>query len=414
MEAKKNNLLLYVAIFLGTFLIFNTFFGKKTEDPTLVSADIGIKLNKQSYAVGKAISVTVQNNTEQIITLTDQCPNPIFDVYRFTSEGYVEVEDGVGHNCENSSDLSIQPGKKETVNLQDFAYGIFGTPGSYKLELNTTINEEEKTFTTQDFQIKEPGMLTRLWRVGLYQPILNLLVAALIYMPGHNLALAIIVITLLIRTILLIPSQKGIKAQKAMQELQPKMEAVKKKYKDDQARLAQETMLLYKEHNVHPLSSCLPILIQMPILIALYYTVMDGLHPDKSVFIYSFMPEFSLADINPHFLIFNLLENDWMIFPVLVGGLQFIQIQLTMAKGKGKKTLPKEMEMSQKMMKYFMPIMIAVFTAKLPAAVGLYWGTSTLYGIVQQLVVNKGGSGTPTKSTKKEDVSVRVLKKRSK
>ena len=151
-------------------------------------------------------------------------------------------------------------------------------------------------------------------------------------------------------------------------------------------------------------------LIQFPILIALFYVINGGLSPDRSVFIYDFLPNFSLSDINPAFLGFNLLENDFIVFPLVVGGLQFLQMQLMMTKKKKKTAagaaLPKEMETANKMMKYVMPVMIAVFTAQLPAAVGLYWGTSTFYGIVQQVVVNSGGDAG---ASSKDDVQVRVL-----
>ena len=125
--------------------------------------------------------------------------------------------------------------------------------------------------------------------------------------------------------------------------------------------------------------------------------VSAGLSPDKAILLYEFLPEFSLTQINSNFLGFDLLERNLVIFPVALAFLQFIQMQLMSAKTKKKKAgkksagMASEMEQANKMMKYVMPVMIAVFASQLPAAVALYWGTSTFYGILQQLVVNKEG-----------------------
>ena len=127
------------------------------------------------------------------------------------------------------------------------------------------------------------------------------------------------------------------------------------------------------------------------------------------------MPEFSIENISSHFLGFNLLEKSLIILPIIVGGLQFLQMKLMMAKQKKDKgaikTMENDMKMVNNMMTYMMPIMIAVFTASAPAAVGLYWGTSTLYGILQQLVVNKDVSETAVSSS--DEVKIRIINKNS-
>ena len=88
--------------------------------------------------------------------------------------------------------------------------------------------------------------------------------------PGHNLGWAIILLTLIIKLILLAPNQKALKAQKQMQKIQPQLDALKKKYANDQQKLAAETMEIWKKYKINPMSSCLPMLIQFPILIALF------------------------------------------------------------------------------------------------------------------------------------------------
>ena len=155
-------------------------------------------------------------------------------------------------------------------------------------------------------------------------------------------------------------------------------------------------MALWKEAKINPLSSCLPILLQFPFLIALFYVIQSGLNPDNTYLLYSQYSGFSLTDINTNFLnILDLTKANIYVLPLVIGGLQFIQMKLAMAKNKkaqddkdGKRN---EMAIAGSMMTYIMPVMIAVFTASLPAGVGIYWGASTIYGIIQQLVVNKGG-----------------------
>jgi YidC/Oxa1 family membrane protein insertase len=414
---KLKSLIPYVFIFFATFFLLQYIQGDQIEDPIMDTGDIGISTVKSEYAIGKDIQIEIQNNTDAEIILASHCPNTPFDVYLYSSEGFQLVENTVERNCEDEEDGVIAAGETEKVSLLDYSYTFFGETGIYKAELTL----DEQTYTTPEFTIKEPSFITSAWRNFIYRPILNALVAILIYLPGHYLWAAVMLLTLFLRTLLLIPSQKAMRAQRNMQEVQPKLEEIKKKYEGDQARIAQETMLIWKQHKVNPMSSCLPTLVQFPILIALFYVVKGGLTPDKASMIYDFLPAFSLVDINPVFFMFDLLDRSIFVFPIVIGALQFTQMQLMMAKKKsGKKALSKksdksagmagEMENATKMMKYVMPVMIAFFTAQMPAAVGLYWGTTTFYGIIQQLVVNNSKS-PQNDSSKGEDVSVRVINK---
>lgn len=213
----------------------------------------------------------------------------------------------------------------------------------------------------------------------------------------HDLGFAIILLTLLIRLVLLVPSQRAIVSQRKMQELQPKLDAVKKKYEGNQERIAQETMLLWKENKVNPLGSCLPIVIQFPILIALYYVIMNGLNPNNAYLLYAPLKNFDLSVIHANFLgILDLTRANTLVLPLIVGALQFFQLKLaTMKKKKPQEQDQKaplkgsEMETVNKSMTYIMPVMIALFTLSVPAGVGLYWGISTLFAVGQQLVANR-------------------------
>jgi YidC/Oxa1 family membrane protein insertase len=169
-------------------------------------------------------------------------------------------------------------------------------------------------------------------------------------------------------------------------------------------------MALWKEAKVSPFGSCLPILLQFPFLIAVFYAIKDGLNPDNSYLLYKQYADFTFHEINVNFLgILDLTKINLYVLPILIGGLQFAQMKLMMAKKtkkkveNGEKKEKNEMEMANSMMIYMMPVMIAVFTASVPAGVGMYWGTSTIYGIIQQMIVNK----TPIQESK-NDPSVKV------
>lgn len=395
-------------IFLGTFLILQ-WFNPADEIAPAELGPISIETQKNNYAIAKDVKVILNNNTQEVLEVEVNCPTDVLTVEKYEGESFVEIEKPF-ETCESGT-KELRPGKKHTYNLQNYAYTFFGETGRYRIQAKSS----ELTATSPEFMVKEAGLITRLWRSVIYQPMLNALVAVLAYMPNHNLALSVVLLTLIIRTLLLFPSQKAMKAQKRMQEVQPELERLKEKYKDDQARLAQETMLVWKNKNVHPLSSCLPMLIQIPVLLALFYTIQGGLTPDKASLIYDFTPSFSLAEINPVLFGFDLTTRSLILFPIIIGGLQFTQMQLMSARNK-KKTdskaagMAKEMQQANNMMKYMMPLMIAFFTSQMPAAVGLYWGTSTLYGILQQLVVNRSTNGE-IQSNLDDEVKVRVINK---
>src|SRR3989338_11377091 len=122
-----------------------------------------------------------------------------------------------------------------------------------------------------------------------YQPLFNLLVFIYNTIAANDLGIAIIVLTVFIRILLYPLSLKSIQAQKAMQDLQPKLEALKKQYGKDREKLAEATMKLYKEEKVNPLSSCLPLLLQLPFFIALFQVFSNGTKPESLSALYPFV-----------------------------------------------------------------------------------------------------------------------------
>jgi YidC/Oxa1 family membrane protein insertase len=174
--------------------------------------------------------------------------------------------------------------------------------------------------------------------------------------------LAIVVVTLLVRFLILPLMMKQLKSSKRMQELQPELTKLRDKYKNDPQKAQQEMIKLYQVHNVNPLSGCLPILVQMPILIAFYHAIVRTEQIRSHDFLW-----LELGKADPFF-----------ILPIVAAITTYLQQWITMRKS------PSMMENPQmKMMLYAMPIMILVFAISLPSALSLYWVIGNLFSIAQ-------------------------------
>ena len=184
-------------------------------------------------------------------------------------------------------------------------------------------------------------------------------------------ALAIIMISILIKIILYPLMQKQMKSTMNMQEVQPKLEYVQKKYKNNPEKMNEEVMKLYKEYDINPMAGCLPLLIQMPILIGLFAALRQ----------YDFQPLEHAA----FFWIPNLGEKDpFFILPVLVALTMFLQQKISMA------TTPSAAENpTMKTMLYVMPAMMLFVCWSMPAGLCLYWAFFSILSIVQQFFMNK-------------------------
>ena len=221
----------------------------------------------------------------------------------------------------------------------------------------------------------------------LYRPWYNALMLLVFVIPGHSVGLAIIGLTIVIRLILLPSSLNAARQQKRMQEMQPALAALQEKYKDDKQKQAEELAKFYKDNKVNPLGSCLPLLIQLPILIILYYVFRNGLDTSRFSLLYSFIPH--PAFIQTQFLGINLgLPDKYYIMPIIAGALQFYQgYQL-----QPKTPAPEGAEMAQAMSKqmlYIMPVFTVLIAGRFPAALPLYWIVTTLFAIGQQWWINK-------------------------
>ena len=238
----------------------------------------------------------------------------------------------------------------------------------------------------------------------LYRPILNFLVFLYGNLPGQDFGVAIIVLTVLVRVIFMPLSVKALRSQKIMSQLQPKIKEIQEKYKNDKAALAQATMLLYKENKVNPVAGCLPLLIQIPVLFALYKAFADVFKPESLNLLYGFLSNpGSIKNVSFGFL--DLAKNS-PVLAILAGVLQFFQSKISLGKNMGQKgpqttsaRLParqgsgsfSEMATSGmgRQMLYFFPVMIIIIGWKLPAGLVLYWAVTTLFSVFEQFYVNK-------------------------
>ena len=226
----------------------------------------------------------------------------------------------------------------------------------------------------------------------LYQPIFNLLVFLYGFIPGEEIGFAIIALTILIKLLLWPLMSKSLKSQKALQNIQPKVEELKEKYSDDRERLAKEMMELYQREKVNPLSSCLPVIVQLPILIALYRVLLNGFGTETLTQLYTFVP-------NPEFINYVFLGAIDLSVPsiylaVLAGYFQFMQTRMLMSRRppkqvRGKKGAKDEgmLASMNKSMMYFMPAITVVIGASLPAGLTVYWVTVNIVSILQQQFV---------------------------
>ncbi len=227
--------------------------------------------------------------------------------------------------------------------------------------------------------------MMELFQTVLYQPIFNGFVALYNLIP--DVGVVILIVTILVKILLYPLTDKSIKAQRSLASLQPKMKELKEKHKDNQQVLAQETMKLYKEHKVNPLGSCLPLLIQLPIFIALYLVMRDGLAGQNFNLLYPFVQ--TPASINPLSLGLVNLVNPNIILAVLAGVAQFFQAKSMITKrapkkaGEGSKD-EDLMAMMNKQMLYVMPVLTVIIGFQLPGGLSLYWFISTVLTALQQ------------------------------
>lgn len=236
-----------------------------------------------------------------------------------------------------------------------------------------------------------------LFNTVIYEPIYNALVFLVDILPGGDVGLAIIVLTIAVKLLLFPLSQKSIKAQRKMRELDPKLKEIKEKYKDNREKQALLMMELYKKEGINPFSGIFLILIQLPIILALYFVFLHLTASFDTGIIYSFLPV--PESVNFNFLGFLDLTQKSIVLALAAAATQYFQIKLSMPapppplKPGEKQTFQEEfMRNMSTQMRYIFPVMVFIIAYTISSAIALYWTVSNIFMIGQELWARKKAS----------------------
>ncbi len=232
-------------------------------------------------------------------------------------------------------------------------------------------------------------MIGNLFHLIFYQPLYNALVFLVGVIPFHDVGIAVIALTLIVRAILFPLSHRSIITQRKMREIEPEVKKIKEQYKKDSQEQTKKIMALYKEHGVSPFSGFFMLIIQLPILIALYKLFSSGIKFNLGD-LYSFMS--MPAVIKAQFLGLIDISKSNYILAILAGLTQFFQMQLAMPKikkqeaggGSFQDNLSRSMSVQAK---YIMPVFISFIALKFSSGIALYWTAMNVFAIVHEAIV---------------------------
>jgi len=237
------------------------------------------------------------------------------------------------------------------------------------------------------------------WELIIQQPVINILIMLTHYLAS-SFGLAIIALTIIVNLCMYPLTMKQINAMKAMQTLQPKLAELQKKYAKDRQKLAQEQMRLYKESGMNPAGCLVPMLIQLPIWIALFQSIMlslavapEGLL-NLSKYLYPWPVVYSILPLGKDFLWLNLAEPN-PVLAILVGGTMWLQQKMTMPA-----TADPKQQAQSRMMLWMMPLMFGFICLSFPSGLALFWVTSSVIRIVMQYYVTGWGGLVPSMAGK--------------
>jgi len=242
-------------------------------------------------------------------------------------------------------------------------------------------------------------MIRGLFHTFFYDPIYNGLIFLIDIIPSADVGIAIITLTIIVKLILFPLSQKAVRTQFLMRGLQPEMDKIKEKYAKDKQEQARKTMEIYKKKGINPFSGILLIFLQIPIIFALYWVFFRGGLPEINMdILYSFIQ--APNQINMFFLGVVDMAGRSVVFAFLAGLSQYFQIKLSLPKMKerdGNASMKDDFARSfQLQMRYMLPIFIFIFSYFISAAVALYWFTSNIFTIGQEIFIKKKlGKETP-------------------
>lgn len=229
------------------------------------------------------------------------------------------------------------------------------------------------------------------FKLMFYQPLYNGLVFLMDVIPHADAGIAVIILTIAVKLILFPLSKRSIETQFAMRKYQPELDALKKQYANDREGHARATMAFYKEKHINPFSSFFLLFLQLPVIISLYYVFFrGGLPVINETLRYSFIPS---PEVSMEFLGLINIASKSIFLAALAGITQFFQVRFSLPPpspaardGSFQGELAHGMHMQ---MKYVMPLFAAIAAYSISGAVALYWTTSNLFAIGQELVVRK-------------------------
>lgn len=225
-----------------------------------------------------------------------------------------------------------------------------------------------------------------------YNPLYNSLIFLINHVPYADVGIAVVLLTVAVKLLLLPLAHTAIRSQIMMNKIKPELDAIKNKYKKDKQEQARRTMSLYKERKINPLAMIIPLIIQIPIIFGLYFVFFRGGLPEINTgLLYSFIPIPKM--VNMQFIGLIDIGGKSVVIAFLAGITQFIHTKISFPKleAKGdersfKNDLARSMHIQ---MRYVLPIIIGVIAYTVSAAVALYWTTSNLFAIGQEIFVRK-------------------------
>jgi len=332
-----------------------------------------------------------ENNLQRLPAAINKIESTPIDWLAAKSKFFVQIlaPDGGGLGYIMHAERSLLPGERTDPDVKPKSADIDSV--SALVIFSGTVLEPGESITRDMSYYAGPKELSILKKLGLHQedvmdfgwwsPVCKILLSVLnaTYSVVPNYGVAIILLTILIRIIFWPLTHKSTHSMKKMQELQPQIKELRKKYKDSPKKLQEETMALYKKNKVNPMSGCLPMLIQIPVFIALFVVL-------RSAIELRFAPFLWIRDLSePERLFANILPIPLNILPIFMAATMFWQ----------QKLMPSTDPNQQKIMAVFMPIMMLVMFYMMPSALVLYWSASQCIMIAQQLMQKKRSDMKP-------------------
>jgi YidC/Oxa1 family membrane protein insertase len=234
--------------------------------------------------------------------------------------------------------------------------------------------------------------MASLFNTILYQPFLNVLVLIWRYAAFKDFGVAIILLTIIIRLILFPIFQKSVRHQTLMQRLSPEIKKIQENHKGNKEKQAQAMMDLYRQHKVNPFGGFVLLIVQLPIMIGIYRVILKGFSPAIFTNLYSFVS--APSGFSQSFLGLIDLGGKSILIAVAAAVAQFFQGKLSLGKALKKEPGQNQKgadlaQMVSKQMIFIGPLFTIFIVGSLPSAIGLYWLTSTLFGIGQQIFINR-------------------------